>query len=1009
MLRSLEPDQPELVHQVRSLLEAHDRGPGWLDRNAIDHLADDDEPAVQAPSASGATAWLRPRPRAFWVFLAIDLVGIAFYIFCGIMVAHYKSQTVDWGYDTDLTHGVWRIVSPDPRGRAVGKLNNGDEILAINDDVRTPAGSVLVAFQTIHAGPYRMRVATNGVPREIQLALGVKSDPKQMGDVVAFGIVSLAFFFTAVVLGLLKSEQTIAQRGYLALMMEGLVLAKVLVSPYLPFLAGASFAIYEILSLLDGVHFAFAYLFYSTLFERVLPARAWKRAVFVLFAWGAVITSMRAAVECGHVSGFLNRHPRILEFDLRMDPYFYVLAPLAICAVIARNYVRVRQPDERRRAKWIAYGSLAGILPYLVFRLLMLTLESWSHQWSMAVVALQAVRRLSILAAILIPAATGYAIYKHRMFDISVAVRRGIRYVLAKSVLQLTLALPAIALIVALTRDARRTVKEAILTNSGFIVLLILAAAVFKFRIPLQRWLDRRFFRESFRREQLLLSLVDSAQKLHSLSEMAETVANNIEAAFHPECIAILYHSPKDRFYVTAYSTGCLQSDLRIRENSPLLALLEADSEARHLASMDGVATSETRRFIALGIDIVIPMIGAARGISGLILLGNRLAEEPYSSEDQRLLTALAGQMAIFHENVSLHRDLAEQRKTAEKIRVRLETRGIDGFRECPLCGVCYDLSVLRCPKDGAEPAFALPIRRTVDRYRLDRLIGKGGMGTVYEAEDLSLRRRVAVKIMTGPRTENPVSLRRIYREARAASRLNHPNVITTYDFGVIDDVAYLVMELVAGQTLRQAMNDGPLDGPIAAIWFDQLLLGAEAAHCAGIVHRDLKPENVLISTSSDGKPLVKILDFGVAKADLQFGESSTLTSPGAVLGSIHYMSPEQLGGGKVDARSDLFSIGVMVFEFLTGRLPFAGETYTERVISVLRDEVAFPTGSGSDRLGAALKKCLAKDPADRFSSAAELRSVFVPLLSPLGRLWGSGALGASEGVMPERTGRGPI
>jgi serine/threonine-protein kinase len=245
--------------------------------------------------------------------------------------------------------------------------------------------------------------------------------------------------------------------------------------------------------------------------------------------------------------------------------------------------------------------------------------------------------------------------------------------------------------------------------------------------------------------------------------------------------------------------------------------------------------------------------------------------------------------------------------------------------------------------------------------------------------------------------------LRRIYREARAAARLNHPNIIATYDFGVINDVAYLVMELIAGQTLRQAMNRGTVEASISAVWFDQLLLGAEAAHRGGVVHRDLKPENVLISTSPDGKPLIKILDFGVAKADSQFGESSALTNPGEVLGSIHYMSPEQLSGRQVDARSDLFSIGVIAFEFLTGRLPFAGGTYTERIISVLRDEVVFPPlGSGSDRLGTALKKCLAKNPADRFSSAAELRRVLVPLLSRLGRLCGSSPLGANERAIQE-------
>src|SRR5262249_11418981 len=145
---------------------------------------------------------------------------------------------------------------------------------------------------------------------------------------------------------------------------------------------------------------------------------------------------------------------------------------------------------------------------------------------------------------------------------------------------------------------------------------------------------------------------------------------------------------------------------------------------------------------------------------------------------------------------------------------------------------------------------------------------GKGGMGAVYEAEDLSLRRRVAIKIMTGRALENTTSIQRIYREARAVARLNHPNIIATHDFGVTNSVAYLVMELVSGETLRAAMRRGRLDAETAAACFDQLLAGIDAAHRSGIIHRDLKPENVLIAHEAGGAPRVKILDFGIAKTE---------------------------------------------------------------------------------------------------------------------------------------------
>src|SRR5262249_41453075 len=158
--------------------------------------------------------------------------------------------------------------------------------------------------------------------------------------------------------------------------------------------------------------------------------------------------------------------------------------PIAICVVIARNYFRVKDADDRRRARWIAVGSLAGILPYIGVRLVGGILGVWTEPSLPFGAAYQDLRRILILGAMLIPAATGYAIYKHRMFDIRVVIRRGVRYVFAKSVLQAVLALPALGLVVALIRNANRTVADAVWNNLGFVVLLVLLAAVLRFRVP---------------------------------------------------------------------------------------------------------------------------------------------------------------------------------------------------------------------------------------------------------------------------------------------------------------------------------------------------------------------------------------------------------------------------------------------------------------------------------------------------------------------------------------------
>jgi serine/threonine protein kinase len=174
------------------------------------------------------------------------------------------------------------------------------------------------------------------------------------------------------------------------------------------------------------------------------------------------------------------------------------------------------------------------------------------------------------------------------------------------------------------------------------------------------------------------------------------------------------------------------------------------------------------------------------------------------------------------------------------------------------------------------------------------------------------------------------------------------------------------------------------VDPAVAALWFDQILAGVEAAHRAGIIHRDLKPENVIISAAPDGGPLVKILDFGIAKInapDLQ--PTAGITDPGTILGSIQYMSPEQLNGDKVEARSDIFAIGLMAFEVLTGRLPFSGRTFSEHVASLLHGDIAMPEISRSGiALESVLRRCLAKDPDARFATVAEVRHYLIPLLA---------------------------
>ena len=262
-----------------------------------------------------------------------------------------------------------------------------------------------------------------------------------------------------------------------------------------------------------------------------------------------------------------------------------------------------------------------------------------------------------------------------------------------------------------------------------------------------------------------------------------------------------------------------------------------------------------------------------------------------------------------------------------------------------------------------------------VGPYEVIALLGAGGMGEVFRGRDSRLGRDVALKLLPSSFVSDPDRLRRFEQEGRAAAALHHPNIMVVYDVGSFDGQPYLVSELLEGETLSAHLQRGAVPARKALNWGTQIARGMAAAHARGVIHRDLKPDNVFVT--SDG--VVKILDFGLARLDESPGDDATFrkaTEPGVVMGTAGYMSPEQVRGQLLDARSDIFSFGVILYELLTGHRAFLRGTTAETMTSILHDEAVAPRSlveSIPISLEAVIQHCLEKNPDDRFHSARDL------------------------------------
>ena len=649
---------------------------------------------------------------------------------------------------------------------------------------------------------------------------------------------------------------------------------------------------------------------------------------------------------------------------------------------------RRADPTERRRYSLFIAGLLVGFVP--------LSLQVLAEAVSPAFDAFMNVGSRRVLAGAVLfplllstPLTATYAVVVHRVLDVRLIVRNALRYLLARYTLMAgALGLLAV-LFAAVYRHRDESVGALLSTTSGLTIVIPLAVllALLGWRGSILDAIDRRFFREALDARAVLGRLAETGGLAgDTLASLCVGLARTLGASLHvTRCEILVADLDRQTLVSPSGELGSLSLQSRIAaalQGSPDGLVVELDQPD----STVGEFPADEQQWLADGdVHFLIPF-AAGREIVGVLALGEKLSELPFSREDRNLLGPVASALALRIENLRLR----EARTPSLHSVLGLPERDL---RDDPalFCVGCAHLSpagsstCLRCAQP-VEP-IQLPLL-LAGKFRLERELGRGGMGVVYSAIDVALERRVAIKTL--PRVSVAESVR-LRHEARAMASFAHPHLASIFGIESYRGVPALVMEYLDGGTLAERLRRSRLS-PAETVSLARDLAGALASiHDQGLLHRDIKPSNIAFSASS-GVP--KLLDFGLAQmfrhrvapypedpasagslGRIGISDATTADGIGGIAGTVSYMSPEAIGGQPLDGSTDLWSLGVVLFECLTSERPFKG-TPTKTDLS-FRIEESVPECPAS--LRAVVADLLAIDRRRRPKSAREVLSRLPP------------------------------